>query len=244
MTGAYIGAYLDALGILAGAMYGLAARSPLSAQAQQFFKAALGIFTVFFGLRLVFENIHGTFMAGVKELLVGALAVVLGNWLGRLLRLQKISNRVGHYAAGFLAAAQKNPPGRPADGLLSATILFCAAPLGILGVVADGLSGFFYLLLLKAVMDALAMVTFVKLFRWPAALAAFPVFLFLNGLTVALHFGLQPWLDARGLTASVNVAAGLVACIVPVVIFEVRRVELNSYLPAIVVAPLLMFWLG
>ena len=180
----------------------------------------------------------------LKQLFFTALAVVLGNWLGKMLRLQKMSNRIGHYAGTLLANAQKNPPGKPADGWVSATILFCAAPLGIVGAVADALSGFFYLLLLKAVMDGLAMMTFVKLFRWPAALAALPVFLFLNGLTVAVHFGLQPWLAANGLTGSICLAAGLIACIVSVVIFEVRRVELANYLPALLVAPVLKFWLG
>jgi uncharacterized membrane protein YqgA involved in biofilm formation len=239
-----IGAYLNAFGIFVGALYGLGARQPVSASAQQFFKAALGAFTVFYGVRLVYENVSGPFMSCLRQLLLAGLAVVLGYWLGKLLRLQKLSNRIGHYAAAFLTVAQKNPPGRAVDGFLSATILFCAAPLGILGAVADGLSGFFYLLLLKAVMDGLAMVTFVKLFRWPVALTAVPVFLFLNGLALSLHYGIQPWLDANDLTGSINVAAGFVTCLVPLVIFEVRRVELNSYLPAIFIAPLLKFWLG
>jgi uncharacterized membrane protein YqgA involved in biofilm formation len=240
---AVIGAFLNALGILVGALFGLAARRPLSARAQNFFKAALGAFTVFYGLRLIVENVHGTFATGLQQLGLAGLATVLGCWLGKILRLQKISNRLGHQAATLIAGAQKKPPGRPADGLAAATLLFCAAPLGILGAVADALSGFFYLLLLKAVMDGLAMVSFVKMFRWPAALAAAPDFLFLNGLTVAVHFGVQPWLDVHGLTGSVNLAAGLVACIVSLVIFEVRRVELANYLPALIVSPALCFWL-
>jgi uncharacterized membrane protein YqgA involved in biofilm formation len=49
-------------------------------------------------------------------------------------------------------------------------------------------------------------------------------------------------LDLHALTNSVNVAVGLIACIVTVVIFEVRKVELANYLPALAVAPLLA-WL-
>src|ERR1039458_1662564 len=51
------------------------------------------------------------------------------------------------------------------------TILFWAAPLGLLGAVADGLSGYYYLLAVKAVMDGLAMASFVKMVRWPAGLS-------------------------------------------------------------------------
>ena len=241
-----IGAFLNAFGILAGALFGLTARAPLSARAQNFFKVALGLFTVFFGLKLVVDNLQGNFISALKQLGFGMLAVLLGFWLGKLLRLQKLSNRIGRHAGTLLAAAQKNPPGQAADGALAGTILFCAAPLGILGAVADGLAttGFFYLLLIKGVMDGLATASFVKLFRWPAALAAFPVFLLLNGLTLAVHFGALPWLNDHAATASVNVAAGLLTCVVSLVIFEVRRVELNSYLPAIIVAPFLKLFLG
>ena len=153
------------------------------------------------------------------------------------------SNRIGHQAATLLAAAAKKSARAAGAGFVAATILFCAAPLGIVGAVADGLEDYFYLLLLKAVMDGLAMMSFVKMFRWPVALAALPVFLFLNGLTLAVQLGAQPWLAARALTSSVGLAAGLVTCIVALVILQIRRVELANYLPALAVAPLLAHWL-
>lgn len=238
-----IGAFLNALGILVGALFGLARRQPVTAQTQAFFKSALGACTVFYGLRLVYESVHGTVFACGKQIAVAFLAIVLGAGLGRLLRLQTLSNRIGHHAATLLAAAQKTPPGPPATGLVAATTLFCAAPLGLLGAVADGLQDYFYLLLLKAVMDGLAMMSFVKMFRWPVALAALPVFFFFNGLAWGVRFGLQPWLVGQGLAGSVGIAAGLVTCTVALVILEVRRVELANYLPALAVAPVLAHWL-
>jgi uncharacterized membrane protein YqgA involved in biofilm formation len=161
-----------------------------------------------------------------------------------LLRLQTASNRIGRHAAALLAAAQKKPPGPPAAGFVAATLLFCAAPLGVLGAVADGLQSYFYLLLLKAVMDGLAMASFVKMFRWPVALSALPVFFFFNGIALVVQLGLRPWLDAQGLAGSVGVADGLIVCSVTLIIFEIRRVELANYLPALVIAPVLAHWLG
>lgn len=239
-----IGSFLNALGILIGALFGLAMRQPISRRTQEFFKTALGTFTAFYGLRLIYDNLHGTAPACLKQIFIAAVGVVLGHWLGQLLRLQKISNRAGHHAATLLATAQKNPPGRPADGFVAAATLFCAAPLGILGAVVDGLENYFYLLLVKAVMDGLATLSFVKLFRWPVALAAVPVFLFLNGFALLVHAGVQPWLDADSLAPYVGLAAGLITCSVALVIFEVRRVELANYLPGLAVAPLLAYWLG
>ncbi len=100
---------------------------------------------------------------------------------------------------------------KSADGFIACAILFCAAPLGILGAVTDGLSNYFYLLAVKAVMDGLAMTSFVKMFRWPAAMSAFPVFLFFGVITVACQFYVAPFLDSHGLTDSVNTVAGFIA---------------------------------
>jgi hypothetical protein len=112
------------------------------------------------------------------------------------------------------------------------------------GAVADGLENYFYLLLVKAAMDGLAMMTFVKMFRWPVALAAAPVFFFFNGLSLLVQRGAAPWLETQGLATAVGLAAGLLTCLVALVILEVRRVELANYLPALVLAPILAHWLG
>ena len=243
-----IGAFLNALGILLGGLFGLARREPLSARVQINFRNALGAATVFFGLRLVWVSINGTFLSCLKQFSLAVLAVVLGNMLGKLLRLQKMSNRLGRYATRLMSSADTDLPRKIADGFCACTILFWAAPLGLLGAVADGLSGYYYLLAVKAVMDGLAMASFVKMFRWPAAMSAIPVFALFGFITMVCQLYARPFLEERQLIDSVNVidsvnaAAGLVACTVALVIFESRKVELANYLPSLAVAPLLA-WL-
>lgn len=242
------GAFLNALGILIGGLMGLAMLQPLSIRTQVFFRSALGTATILFGLQLVWLGVGGTFLAVLKQIGLAALAVTLGFWTGKLLRLQKMSNWLGRYAGSLVAAAQASAP-RKTGGFTACVILFCAAPLGLLGAVTDALpagdspTGFFWLLAVKAVMDGLAMTGFVKVFGWPSALSAFPVFGFLSGITLACQFWARPWLEAHGLAGSVQAAAGFVACAIALMIFEVRRVELANFLPALAVAPLLAWWL-
>jgi len=243
------GAFLNAMGILIGGLLGLAMLQPLSLRTQIFFRSALGAFTVFFGLRLVWLSIHGIFLSGLKQMFIAALAVTLGFWIGKLLHLQKLSNRLGRYAGGLIASAQTDAPRKIGGGFIACTILFCAAPLGLLGAVTDGLPtqggqfGCFWLLAIKAVMDGLAMTGFVKIFGWPSALSAFPAFIFLSAITFACQFYVKPFLAAHGLVDPVNAVAGLIACAIALMIFEVRRVELANFLPALAVAPLLAWWL-
>jgi uncharacterized protein len=239
-----IGAFLNAIGIMLGALFGLALRRPPAARSQDFFRRALGAAAIFFGLQLVWLNVNGTFFSCAKQIFIATLALVLGNLFGKLLALQKISNHFGRFAGNLIANSQSNPPRKMADGFNVCSILFCAAPLGILGAVTDGLSNYFYFLAVKAVMDGLAMTSFVKMFGWFSALSSFPVFIFLGTITFAVQFYAKPFLDSHNLIYPVNTAAGFVACAVALVIFEVRKVELANYLPALAVAPLLAWLLN
>jgi len=60
----------------------------------------------------------------------------------------------------------------------------------------------------------------------------------------AVQLGARPWLEAHRLATPVGAAAGLVVCAVALVIFQARRVDLANYLPALVIAPVLSYWLG
>jgi hypothetical protein len=240
------GAFLNALGILFGALFGLALRQPLSLRIQFFFRSILGVLTVFFGLHLVWLNVDGAFSSAAKQILVALLAMVVGKLLGRLLGLQKISNQLGRYAGNVLSSPS---PRNLADGFAACTVLFCVAPLGLIGAVADGMSGYCYLLAVKAAMDGLATLGSVKTLGWPAALSAFPVFLFLSAVTFVCRVYAVPLLaghapDGADLVHSVSIVAGFISCGVAVVIFQVRKVELANYLPGLAVAPLLAWLFG
>jgi len=237
------GAFLNAIGILVGAMIGLAQLKPLTLRTQLWYRNAIGALTIFFGVYLICTNLEGPFLSCLKQLLIAVLAVIPGFWVGKLFRLQKMSNYLGRKAGNAIAAAQKNPDQNPSDAFNACAVLFCAAPLGIIGAVADGLSGYYYLLGVKAIMDALAMTGFIRVFRWPAAMSAFPVLVFFSAVSLAIELCVKPALSPAGLD-SINAVAGLLACIVTIVIFEVRKVELANFLPALVIAPLLTKWLA
>jgi len=242
------GAFINALGILIGGLLGLAMLKPLSLRTQVFYRSLLGALTVVFGLQLVWLGLPGTLLPAGRQIGIALLGVAAGFWVGRLLRLQKLSNRLGRYAGGLVASAQTGAPRKPGDGFTACAILFCAAPLGLLGAVTDGLPpedspfGGTYLLAVKAVMDGLAMTGFIRIFGWPSALSAFPVFALFSGITLACRQWAEPVLAAHGLVGPANAAAGLIACAIALMIFEVRRVELANFLPGLALAPLLA-WL-
>ncbi len=243
------GAILNAIGILIGGIIGLARTSPLAPQTQAFFKVALGVFTVFYGLRLTWLSINGPFSIMLKQILIAFLAVMVGKFLGHLLHLQALSNRAGQYARLLIEQAHPDQPPQPGSGLTACAILFCASPLGLLGAVHDGLRvepngwSYFYPLAVKGVMDALAMTSFVRIFGWNAMVSALPVLVLQGTITLACALYAEPFLRQHGLVDAVNAVGGLVICTIGLVIFEVKKVELADYLPSLAIAPLITwFW--
>ncbi|MGH8022656.1 MAG: DUF554 family protein [Limisphaerales bacterium] len=232
------GPLINAIGILLGAFIGLTWRRAPSLRTQLFFRNIIGAGTLALGVRLIYLSIEGAVWICLKEISIMFLAVVLGFWAGKLLRLQKMSNYLGRLAGNAITAAQHNPALNSSNAFNACAILFCAAPLGIVGAVTDGLSGYFYFLAVKAAMDGLAMLGFVRIFHWPSVLSALPVLVFFSAVALGVQLYVKPNLPPAALN-SIGAAAGLVACIITMVIFEVRRVELANFLPALAVAPLL-----
>jgi len=237
-----IGAALNVAGILVGGTVGLVRPKPLSPANESNARVLLGAFAVFFGLRLTWLSLNGSFPQILKQLIIAIIAMMLGKMTGRVLYLQKMSNRLGQDARERITAVQSSDSRRLSEGFKTCAALFCAAPLAILGSVQDGVSGYFYPLAVKAVMDGLATLGFVRLFGWGAMLSAVPVLAFQGTITLACALFLKPMLEAHGLLDSVNAAGGLLVFSVALVILQLKRIELADYLPSLAFAPLLT-WL-
>ncbi len=235
-----LGTLFNSGAIVLGALVGLMTKTELSARLQQQIKILLGVATSFFGLKLVWMGLksdtNGSFFPKFGIVL---LAMVFGHLIGRLIGIQTWMNRLGQQAKSKLELAALNGKKAAGDGLMAAALLFCAAPLGLIGALEDGLQRYFQPLAIKAVMDCLAAFSFARLFGWTAALAAFPVAALLSGLTL-LGDRLEPWLDAHGVLGVVHASCGLIMTYIALVIFEIKKVEIGNYLPALLLAPVLM----
>jgi len=239
-----IGTLLNVAGILIGGIVGLIRRKPLSVAQESWFKIAIGAFTVFYGLRLTWSSLSGSLGHAIKQLIIAVLALMLGKITGRLFHLQKASNRLGQKAKEMITAASATGRPQTADGFKTCTLLYCAAPLGILGSVSDGLSGYFYPLAVKAVIDGLATLGFIRMFGWGVLLAALPVLAFQGTITLGCAQLAQTFAQHQDLVSSVNSVAGLLVFAVALVILQLKKIELADYLPSLLFAPLLTHFLG
>ena len=233
-----VGTILNVLGIVAGAMAGLARKRGLSSANEAFFKVTLGAFIVFYGLRLTWLSLNGTFSQILSQLLIVIVAMMLGKICGRLLGLQKFSNRLGSSARGVMENAGGKPL-EPGAGFKVCAVLFCAAPLGILGAIQEGLTGYFFPLAVKTVIDGLAAMGFALMFGWGVLLSAVSVLAFQGTIYLLTYQYLRPFLEAHHLVDSTNATGGLLVFCVALVVLQIKKIELADYLPSLVFAPVL-----
>ena len=239
---AMIGVTINAIGIVVGAIAGLTRKAPLTAANESFFKVAMGAATVFLGLQLTWQNLNGSFGSVMKQLGIVLLSMTLGKLTGRLLHLQKLSNKIGKYATSRMALANPGDQ-RLSEGLVVCALLACANPLAILAATQEGLSGmgFAPIFVVKAVMDGLAGMAFVSLFGWGVMLAVIPVVAF-QGTIFLLARSLEPMLKSHGLVDPILATCGLLIFCVSLIILNIKKVELTDYLPSLAIAPLIT-WL-
>lgn len=236
------GTIINAAAILLGGLAGLTWRRGIPPATQGWLKIILATLAVFYGLRLTWLSVNGPALLILKQLAVVIVAMMLGKLTGQLLQLQKISNRLGQHARERMAAAKPDMPNRLGEGFNLCSLLFCAAPLAVLGAVQDGLGGYYSPLVIKATMDGLAAMGFVAVWGWRVTLSALPVLAFQGTISLLCLEYAEPFLRAHGLVDSVNATGGLLVFCVGLLIFEIRKIEVTNYLPSLLFAPLLT-WL-
>jgi uncharacterized protein len=237
-----LGTILNVSAIAAGGVIGLAAGKTLSPRIEHRIKLILGILTIYIGMKTVWTSINGSFLSVLKQLAIVLVALILGNVVGKALKLQKHVNKLGEYAKKAFQSQSTDKPRRFAEGFVTCTILFCVGPMAILGALEDGLTGKYQTLALKSVLDGLATMAFVKTFGPGPIFAAIPVLAYQGTITLAAA-SLQGVLGQPDLFASISAAGGLLILCISVVILDIARVPLADYLPSLAIAPTLTWML-
>jgi uncharacterized membrane protein YqgA involved in biofilm formation len=237
-----VGTLINVAGILAGATAGLIRKKGISPSYEAFLKVAIATFTIFYGLRLTWVSINGSFLQVLRQILIVIVALMLGKICGRLMRLQKFSNRLGGNARSAMEAASKGIRTGPGDGFKVCAVLFCAAPLGILGALQDGLSDYFYPLIVKGVVDGLAAMGFAMMFGWGVMLSVISVLAFQGTIYLAASQWLRPLLEMHHLVDPINAVGGLLVFCVGLIVLQLKKIEIADYLPSLAIAPLLTWF--
>jgi hypothetical protein len=196
----------------------------------------LGLFTLLLGASMGLRIFTDPAVEAGDELAVLA-AVLLGVAVGEALRLHDGLEWLGGWFQRRLARGER--PSRIAEAFVTASIVFCVGPLTILGSLQNGLTGETQLLAIKSLLDGVASIAFAAALGAGVYLSALTV-LVVQGSIATLAFLVGSGLDAASI-AAISAVGGLLLMGVGLRLLDIRQVRVVNFLPALALAPLLVW---
>ncbi len=219
------GTLLNAATVLAGGLLGTFLGDRLPERLRENLVRGVGLFTLVMGVTFALETGNLLYLLG---------SIVLGGLLGTQAGIERRLNELGDALQRRFGRGE----GTIAEGFVTATIVFCVGPLTFLGSIQNGLSGDATLLTIKSVLDGFTAIALAAALGWGVLLTVAVILVYQGGLAAgaAAFSGL---LSAPQLT-EMNAVGGLLILGVGLKLLRIRDVSVADFLPAILVAPMLV----
>jgi uncharacterized protein len=232
------GTWVNAATVLLGTAIGLLLQGRLPANMQQVITQGLGLITLFVGLSMAssINQVKGR----IDGVILALLAIVVGGLLGEWWRLEQRLEALGNWLKQRFRGK-----GSFTEGFMAASLLFCVGPLTLIGSLNNGLTGDNTLLLLKATMDGLAAIALTSSYGIGVGCSVLIILLYQGGVSLAAGLLAQSIPDPASSPAVLLITGvgGLMILGLGFSLLEVARVRVASLLPALLLAPLLV-WLN
>jgi uncharacterized membrane protein YqgA involved in biofilm formation len=229
------GTLLNVATVLAGTIIGLLIGSRMPARMQSTLTDGLGIFTIVLGIFMALAIFTSPIAQPGDDLAVlGAL--LAGAGLGELLRITDRLDALGDWFQRRFARG--GGTSRVSEAFVTASLVFCVGPLTILGSIENGITGDVRLLAIKSLLDGVASIAFAAALGPGVALSALTILVVQGGIALAAAF-FGSGLDERAVLG-IGATGGLMLVGVGLRLMDVKRIRVASFLPALVLAPLLL----
>ncbi|MCP4142383.1 MAG: DUF554 domain-containing protein [Chloroflexi bacterium] len=229
------GTIINIVTILVGSALGMLFGSRLPDRLKNTVTAGLGLFTLVIGIAMFLESEEALIVLG--GLLIGA---ALGEWWKIEEGLESLGTRL---EARFGRGNNAEESDRFVRGFLTASLLFCIGPMTILGSIQDGLSGNYELLAVKSVLDGFASLAFASTLGVGVAFSVVVVLVFQGGISL-LSVQLSSFITDPMMIEMTAVGGVILVGLALSSLLEIKKIRVGSFLPALVVAPFIVWVLS
>lgn len=238
-----IGTLINMGTVLVGGSIGLALKGELPPNMEKIVTQGLGLITIVIGLQMAIET---------QNIFIPMASIVIGGILGELCGIKNGLDRFGDHLKQRLGSCFTTELGREfSQGFVTASLVFCVGPMTILGAIQDGLTGDYSLLAIKAGLDGFASIAFAASMGAGVLFSLITLLVYQGGLTLvaALFRGMLTGAEVSQSLAVTELSAtgGILIIGIGLVLLEITDVKITNYLPAIILAPMivgLMHWIG
>ena len=221
-----IGVIVNVITVIIGSSLGLLFKKGIPEKVSSAAMTGLGACTLYIG-------ISGS-MSGENVLILIA-SIVLGAIVGTLLNIDIGINK---FAEGIESKFRKNGSDISlAEGMISATLLYCVGSMTVTGSIQAGLTGDNSILITKATLDLVSSMMLASSLGVGVLLSAIAVFVIQGGLV--LLAGLLAPVMSTGAINEMTCAGSLLIIMIGTNLMGLSKIKVADFLPAIIFAPLI-----
>ncbi len=227
------GTLLNTATVLIGGMLGLIVGGRLPERLQTIIIGGVGLLTLLIGVQ------NGLLTQNVLVLLA---SILIGGIIGEILLLQDRLDNLGDYLQKRLAGNTRGSS-TFSEGFVTSSIIFCVGPLTILGSIQNGISGDITFLALKSMLDGFTAFALTAALGWGVLLSSVTVLVFQSAISLAAAY-VASGVPSRDnpYIVEMTAAGGLIIIGIGLKLLNIKDMRLANYLPALGVAPALV-WL-
>lgn len=226
-----LGTLINAGAILLGGGLGLLLKRGIPRRVSDAVMEALGFAVLYLGISGAWD---------MEQPLVVIASLAIGTAIGTALDLDGKVNALAEKVTGAGKTTEKSGLEKSGlkEGLVSATVLFCAGAMGITGALSDGLSGDYSVLLTKAVLDGVSACFLASAMGRGVLLSAVPLLLY-QGLFTLLGAFCSTFLG--GVAGSMGAVGSLLLIPIALNLMGVKQFKVMNCVPAVFL-PILFWW--
>jgi hypothetical protein len=230
MTGTFINLTAIIIGCLLGIFFG----ARLSDNLKNTVVVGMGLFTTAIGFQMSLKTENPLIVLGA--LIIGGL---LGEW-------SQIENRIqlmGIWLEKRVTGGSEGSSSRFVRSFLSASLLFCTGPMAVLGSINDGLRGDYLTLSIKSALDGIISIAFASTLGVGVAFSAFPLFAYQG--SISLLAAQLNSIMSNSMMNEMTATGGILLIGIGISsLLEIKKIQVGSFLPSLIVAPLISYILS
>ncbi len=221
-----LGVIVNVITVLLGSCIGMLFKKGIPEKVSTAAMIGLGACTLYIG-------ISGS-LCGENALIVIA-SVVLGAISGTLLNIDGVINKLAEKVE--LKFKKEGQRVSVAEGLVTATLLFCVGSMTVTGSIQAGLTGDNSVLITKATLDLVSSMLLASSLGFGVMLASVSVFVIQGGL-VLLASLISPFMSTGAINEMTCVGSILIIMI-GANLMGITKIKVADFLPAIIYAPVI-----
>jgi len=221
------GTLLNAATVLVGGLLGTVLGDRLPERMREQVVRGVGLFVLVMGVKFALDTGNLLYLLG---------SIVFGGILGSLAAIDRRLNSFGDALQRRFATPDRTST--VSEAFVTASIVFCVGPLTFLGSIQNGLTGDAGLLVIKSVLDGFTAIALAATLGWGVLLTIVVILVYQGGL--ALGAAALAGLLSDAQLREMNAVGGLLILGVGLKLLKIADVKVADFLPAILVAPLLV----